>query len=118
MTTEPTPSLASAALAFKRSAFRNGWTTFNVRDEHADEAERRLRAIPHADGIAASDEYTDPIFRARPVAVELPTLPKAAVAAFSDIGEGFLRRPHYTLDQMQAYARAAIAATAATGEAL
>lgn len=44
MTTEPTPSLASAALAFKRCAFRNGWTTFNVRDQHADEAERRLLA--------------------------------------------------------------------------
>lgn len=59
MTTEPTPSLASAALAFKRSAFRNGWTTFNVREEHADEAERRLLATPPAVMPAApSDAVT------------------------------------------------------------
>ena len=30
------------AIQFKRSAFRNGWTTFNVREQDADEAERRL----------------------------------------------------------------------------
>lgn len=53
MTTEPIASLASAALAFKRCAFRNGWTTFNVRDQHADEAERRLLATPPAATPAA-----------------------------------------------------------------
>lgn len=32
----------TAPVPFTRSPFRNGWTTFNVRDEHADEAARRL----------------------------------------------------------------------------
>lgn len=32
------------AVSFTRSEFRNGWTTFNIRSEDADEAERRLSA--------------------------------------------------------------------------
>ena len=61
MTTEPTPSLASAALAFKRCAFRNGWTTFNVRDADADEAERRLLASSASapESVEMSPEFTD-----------------------------------------------------------
>lgn len=47
------------AVQFKRSTFRNGWTTFNVRTEDADEAERRLSATepaPRPDLLDTSPE--------------------------------------------------------------
>ena len=43
----------------------------------------------------------------------LPDLPKAAVYAFGDISEKFLRADHYTADQMRKYALAAIEAAQA-----
>jgi hypothetical protein len=61
MTNTPALALDSAAVSFTRSAFRNGWTTFNVREEHADEAERRLLASDAAQPVAeVASKYGDP----------------------------------------------------------